>query len=327
MKTVFDSKFIIFVIAAGLGVWILILIFIPRNETIPDAVWNEAKANHTISSNPHLGLLWERSIFTSDNNSGNACIAMNGLLYVMGSEQQTGNLKMIAIDSSTGETAWTENNLSGFTYTTDQLFLDDGIILRSISAVDGTKNWSTSLFLARNIINTYFYNNLLFVSGSGFPFFVVDPDNGRVIKSYASIDRFRTEYPNLPFFPSSSEPFETIIIDEDVIRTQGEITFSISRLHIKPLIINWKIENDSISNATIINNLLFYISRSDKFKAIDVNTGELLFETTIQPSIGFEKINSNSQHDGYYVCSDNEEKLLYVILGDSRQLFAFSLLE
>ena len=200
-------------------------------------------------------------------------------------------------------------------------------MLRAISPVNGKENWSTKLFFAHNIIRSLFLDEKLFISGSGFPFIVIDPVNGKIIKSYTSIDSFRAEYPNTPFYPSSSEVFDPIILGEDVIRTEGSDQFSISRMHINRYKKGWEIEQDSISNPALIENVLFYISRDDRLKAVDVNTRELIFETTIQPSIGFFDMEKDSQHDGYYVCSDEEEKILYIILGDSRQLFAFTIIK
>jgi len=59
-------------------------------------------------------------------------------------------------------------------------------------------------------------------------------------------------------------------------------------------------------------------------KAISASTGKLMYETTIEPPIEFFNVDRDVQHAGYYLCSDAENRVLYIILGDSRQLFAFS---
>ena len=98
-----NSKFKKVAVMVGLGLWILVLTFMPRDETKSVLVWREARTKHMISTNLHMDLLWIRSIYTLDNSSGNACVAMDGFLFVMGSEKQIGKLKMIAIKSLVGK--------------------------------------------------------------------------------------------------------------------------------------------------------------------------------------------------------------------------------
>jgi len=65
-----------------------------------------------------------------------------------------------------------------------------------------------------------------------------------------------------------------------------------------------------------------WISPDDYIKIADKLTGNVLENIEITPSIKFFTSGSNKQHLGYYICSDDKAGMAYVILGDSRQIFA-----
>ncbi len=292
-----------------------------QQDIQPTAVWRPAKTMHTIDPNSHLRLLWERSIYTLSDDFGNACAAMNGSLYIIASEQSEGNIKIIAIGSKDGKTKWLKESDTVFTNSNTQLFIGDGKYVLSLSPVNGNTNWTTFLLQARNVGELFYFEDKIFVNSSGYPFFVISPEDGKVITKYSSVEGFRGDYPNVPFYPDLS--YETIVIDGDAILHLGKIVYSLVRENMITHDTVWEIESDLISNSTLINDTLFYISKDDRLKAINASTGEFLFETLIKPSIEFFNLERDSSHDGYYLCGDDKNRILFVILGDSRQLFAF----
>jgi outer membrane protein assembly factor BamB len=325
MNLDFNSKIKVITLVLMLGIISFLAEIKPQVENNAEIKFSEPKLIHTITKNSQMKLLWTKPIFTLGSSFGNACYAFNNVVYIIGSEKSQERLKLIALNSSNGETLWTKENVSGFTHSDDQLFTYSGRTLQSLSPLDGKENWSITLWGIRTIYRIFYFEDLLFISGSGLPFMVVNPEDGKIKSEYLSVDGFREIYSTIPFFPSSSEPFESIIINDDVISTSGNISFSITRWHIDPFIRYWEIKDRSISNSTLISNKLLYISNEDKIIAVDVDSGEELFSEEIEPSIGFNDYQNNTQHDGYYVCSDDKRNLLFIILGDSRQLFAFSL--
>jgi len=291
----------------------------------PTPVWRPAKTTHTIEPNQHFLLLWERPIYTEVASFGNPCAVMNGILYVVGSEFPQGNANLIAIDSNDGKTRWTKESGLRFSHSENQLFIGDGKNVVSLSSLDGKQTWKTFLNHARNVNVLFYFEDKILAGASGYPFFVIEPDSGKIIAEYSSVEGFRNDYPDVPFYTDLN--FQPDIIGKDAIFALGDMTYSLSRENIIANYKVWEIENDSISNPAIIENRLFYISQDDKLKMVDVDTGKMLFETGIQPSIDFFNLEKDSFHDGFYLCSDNEHRILYVILGDSRQLFAVSVRE
>ena len=290
----------------------------------PTAVWDPAKTTHTISASSHLSPLWQRSIYTATDISGNPCTAINGLLFLIGSESAQGNLHILAIDED-GKTKWSQEGDFSLTLThsSTQLFIGNGRTITSLAPENGDINWSTDIPATGSVIELFYFDNQLFVSASSDPYFVISPNDGKIIAKYSSVVGFRGDYPHLPFFANVN--FQPIILGNEAIFQLGDGLYTFERNSITTNDPVWEIEQDSISNSTLIGDQLFYVAKDDKLKAINASTGELLYETTIAPSIDFFNYEKKDvQHVGYYVCSDMENRVLYVILGDSRQLFAFS---
>jgi outer membrane protein assembly factor BamB len=309
--------------------WEIILLMIFLSSCVPNskptAGWNQVEGPHTIVSDSHLKVIWEKPIYTEDDSFGCPCVAMDGTFIVIGSEESEGKDQMISLDSKDGKTKWSKEVGLRFSNSRTQLFIGNGQTVISLSPVDGSENWKTFLPEARHIGKQFYFDDKLYINASGSPFFVLSPEDGRVIEKYSSVDGFRRDYPTVPFYQNLN--FQPIIIGDDSILSLGDSLYTIRRENLTSNNLVWEIVNDAISNSTIINNTLFYISKDDKLKAIDVNTGELLYDASIQPSIEFFNLEKMTQHDGYFVCSDQANKFLYVILGDSRQLFAFSVSE
>lgn len=287
----------------------------------PTAVWSSAKTIHTIGTNSHLSLLWERPIYTAADIFGNPCATLDESLFVIGSEQSQGNLHILAIDQE-GKTKWSQEGDFSLTHSDTQLFVGNGSTVAALSPKNGDINWSTDLSFVGAVIDLFYFDNKLFASGSRFPYAVISPNDGKVLKEYSSVDSFRSNYPHVPFFADVT--FQPVVLGEDAIFQFGKILYTFQRSKLTANNLVWEIAADSISNATLIDDLFFYIAKDDKLKTISASTGELLYETSIEPSIDFFNYEKDVQHAGYYVCSDVKNRVLYVILGDSRQLFALS---
>jgi len=160
------------------------------------------------------------------------------------------------------------------------------------------------------------------VNATGYPYFVISPNNGEIIAKYSSVDAFRNGYSQVPFYVEMN--FQPIALGEDAIFQLGNGLYTFQRITAATNDLVWEVKRDSISNLTLLGDLLFYIAKDDMLKAISASTGKLMYETTIEPPIEFFNVDRDVQHAGYYLCSDAENRVLYIILGDSRQLFAFS---
>jgi hypothetical protein len=89
--------------------------------------------------------------------------------------------------------------------------------------------------------------------------------------------------------------------------------------------IQWTTENYVISNVAATESLVFVVTHEDQLVIIDADTGAMIESAAIVPSISFFDPQVNPQSDGYHLAVDREQQLLYVLLGDSNQLFAFQI--
>jgi len=89
----------------------------------------------------------------------------------------------------------------------------------------------------------------------------------------------------------------------------------------------WKVEGDSISNYIVFGNYVTWISQEDQIKFADKYKGNVIWTIEIKPSMDYFDITTNKQHLGYYLCTDESLSNVFVVLGDSRQLFAVEIIE
>ncbi len=116
----------------------------------------------------------------------------------------------------------------------------------------------------------------------------------------------------------------TPLFTQDVIYIrEGEImgrTYAINRANGETL---WKIDENIISNIAYSSKKerVYVLTRDGKLLSIDVNSG--VASTLIRFSKTPFILNGEQQVGGYEVAYDDSTNIVFVILGDSRQLFAF----
>ncbi len=85
----------------------------------------------------------------------------------------------------------------------------------------------------------------------------------------------------------------------------------------------WKTEDNIISNIAIspAKRLAYVLTRDGNLLGIDIDTG--VITTLIEFSNGPFVLNGEDIVGGYELAYDQTTKSLFILLGDSRQLFAF----
>jgi len=71
---------------------------------------------------------------------------------------------------------------------------------------------------------------------------------------------------------------------------------------------------------------VFLITDSDELIILRAETGELIEKIRISPSIRFYDPTLDVDFDTYQLAADTENQLLYILLGNSNQLFSFRIL-
>jgi outer membrane protein assembly factor BamB len=85
----------------------------------------------------------------------------------------------------------------------------------------------------------------------------------------------------------------------------------------------WKTENNVISNVAATDSKVFILTYDDELQILDIETGALIETIQVEPPINFFDRDINPQAEGYQVAVDETNQILYLLLGDSNQLFAF----
>lgn len=269
-------------------------------------------------------LLWEGIFFiTGASSNTSPCLSKNGVLFLHAKDSINEDYKLFAINSLNGEVLWKKEYVN----TIELEIIDNNIAVGSGTSIilfegnSGRMIWETNLFGVRNIEEIFYFKDILYVSGSGISKFMLEPIEGSVIDKESYIDEFREDYSDVPFVPSF--PFKQIIHGDLVISQNGNIVYGIFGENFQTNEIVWYIEENVISNIAILNENIFWISDEDQIHSFSLMDNTSQYIATIYPSIDFYNFDKNPQHKGYFLCADDENDILFVILGDSNQIFAF----
>jgi outer membrane protein assembly factor BamB len=271
-------------------------------------------------------VIWEKKFYPLGSYWKNIqCAVDNEVVVTVGGLKGEEYPKIYAFNGKTGEILWTYSKAPIIVMTQHGLFAGDDNKISLIRSIDGKIIWEIKLNNVSVIRKMMYKEEKLFVNTDGFyQYFVVDI-NGNVISEYKQESDFHNEHEEANFTPTL--PFGNINAGEAYVRHFGDVLYSAAvyeKSADSPL---WKSNTYSISNFLLYGNYVVWISPDDKIIKADKNNGQILDEIKITPSIYFFDNNSDKQHAGYYLCGNEEEKMVYLLLGNSRQLFAISTLE
>lgn len=228
----------------------------------------------------------------------------------------------MSFDGDNGALLWSSPITGELANSNEVLFIGHDDTVLALDPSTGSQIWKTTLPFTKNIVKLLYYQGILFVSSTGsYPFFTIEPSDGTVIEKFTAVEDFRSRFPDLPFYPSF--PFETVLFENLILEQLGNIIYSVYVVDRETRQRVWFVDDRIISNIAVLGTTVFWISTDGDLELIDVTNGELIESLPIQPTIDFYNIENNVQHAGYYLCADEENQYLYMILGDSRQLIAF----
>jgi outer membrane protein assembly factor BamB len=305
-----------------------------------------------LEDNPDAVLLWSRQelyAFTSSTMPSLLGTANN--LFIIGVDVRSRKSKLYSIDSMTGEVIW-EWRIhlpSPIAASRETLYQGDYNTIRAYDIRNGSLLWEAGLNRAGNIMFLSASPEKICVYGSSGKSFTLD-DQGHVIKE-TEVDQIRftlicdditvvsrgyrleginnqsgdllwsTELDDslgqAPLFWDSM-----IYIRTGIQEVPGKI-IAISRLdgHIA-----WESERNAISNPGVLDSYLFYLGMEGDLILLDRMSGLERFRLKFSPR-PFVIDDSNGNTGGYYVAADPENRIIFVSLGDSYQVFAIKLLK
>jgi outer membrane protein assembly factor BamB len=297
-----------------------------RGTSLPEqytSYWTTPTPTHTLILSDVIfsKVMWDQQFYVpSSGFKAIQCVSKEGGIFVVGSPDPTHKIMIFALTGKNSDLLWSFNSSGRIAVSEHGLFVGDGTSAYLLELQNGQIKWQTQLLDAKNITSVMYDNDLFFVNATGVHTYFVLNKDGQVITKYLHASDFHSNYKDIPFFPNL--PFGYAIGQNIYIEHRGNALYSgyvYDAATQKPL---WEMERDSISNFLIFNDYVLWISPDDKIKIADQMSGKLLDTIAITPSIGFFDSDANKQAAGYYLCGDEKFGLIYVVLGDSHQLFA-----
>lgn len=294
----------------------------PKNY---NPIWEPPVTSHLLvfPQPASMQLLWTQQVYVLNSVLKNIqCVSTKDAILLVGSQNSSDTSKVFALDGNTGSLLWEFHDVGVLAHSGESVFIGSETVVYLVDPMTGEIKWQKQLLGIRHITNMMYYDNLLFINGSGTYFFYVLNHDGGIISRYSQISAFRSEYSNVPFYPTL--PFGDVVEDDIQIAQTGDGLYSADIYNRNSDTKLWQIDRDSISNFIVFNDHVLWIASDGVIKIADKYNGSVIESFNVDPSIDFFNPSINVQHAGYYLCGDSQSNNLYVILGDSRQIFAIN---
>jgi outer membrane protein assembly factor BamB len=301
-------------------IWCILVILIAI-WSIPD--WEEALTTHTLvqKDNSHLELLWVQTVFISNADyGGRRLAATDGMVFVIGTLSQRRVIGLVALDSENGKEFWHVFDSDIVEIGPEIVYTDSegSVVAYNLT---GKKLWQTKHW-GKFIDSMDEVNGKLYVQ-SGYEYFLMDAVTGDVLATSSRVYSSKSNYdPDLRWFFGVTPVF----VNGLVFTREGDPLLGAAIAYNKESgNILWRSADNVISNVAATEHMAFFITHDDELRILHARTGKLLETIRIEPSIGYFELapETNVQHEGYFLAVDQTHQLLYMLLGDSNQLFAF----
>jgi outer membrane protein assembly factor BamB len=305
------------------GVTAIIIVFSACTVTSRRDIWPEARTTHRIilEENSPLELLWSQEVFTGNGVFQKKLAATDGLVFFIGSLSQSDRGGLIALDGESGKMLWQVEDAHSLDATPAGVFVEYTSYVHAYNPHTGYELWSKRLPGARNVAYLYFIKDELYINTTGsYVYYRLDAQTGEVLERSLGNSIFADFDPwifsHLPAINENTIYFWKV----DAVSTPASSILAVSRDSDQVL---WKSEDNVISNVAATATRVYFVTYDDELQILDGSTGDLIVALQIEPSINFFDREIDSQRDGYQLAVDPDEQLLYLILGDSNQMFAF----
>lgn len=301
--------------------------------------WPLPSRTHTPENLSGMDVLWLRSnVYAEQNNLTPMMVASKGKVLIID------GLRIVGLDGLNGEELWHRHDqfsATALTAAPDAFYVGySGVPHVMKFKPSGDIIWSQYLN-GRGLGPLYIVGNEVQVSTAPFIFTVLDKENGQMKYQKEGDDIYITT-PDETFMPQiqaietgtekviwqrfdlDRELFLPPIFLEDRIlvrtgKTLGSI-YTLDRFTGETL---WKTDDNIISSIAYspLTKKVYALTREGQLLAIDIFSGKqsIITEFSNTPFV----LNGEENVGGYEIAFDDSTQNLYVLLGDSRQLFAF----
>jgi len=288
--------------------------------------WNEAQTPQphkvTQENNLPVELLWVQDVYIAFVSKETKMVAVDGMVLFLGSTKPTERGMLVALQGNDGRTVWQKpGSFREISADSEALYVGGLSWIFSFALESGETIWSTKLpGFHNNVMYIYAVDDVLYTRGS---------TSGQHLKNIKTGEIFDISQPFRSLPSGILEAYIPTITKDKIFYGSGKDAFSSASAWQRQPYYDflWKTEEENvISNVAASDKVAYFLTYNDDLLMLDVNTGEKLGKIHFEPSINFFENQGASQGNGYHVAVDDENNLLYVILGDSNQMFAFKVL-
>ncbi len=310
----------------GLQVLTILLGLVACSSSGNKVNWTEAQTSQphkvTQENNLPVELLWVQEVYIARGSKGTKVVAVDDKVFFLGSTESTERGMLVALQGNDGKTIWQKTgSFREISADSEALYVGGQSWIFSFMLASGETIWSTKLpGFHNNVMYLYAVDDVLYTQGS---------TSGEHLKNVKTGEIFDISQSFRSFPSGILEAYIPTITKDKIFYGSGKDAFSsASAWQRQPYYdLLWKTEEENvISNVAVSDKVAYFLTYNDDLLMLNVNTGERLGKIHFEPSINFFENQGASQGEGYYVAVDGESNLLYVILGDSNQMFAFQIL-
>jgi hypothetical protein len=296
----------------------------------------------------NLQLLWMReNVYSAQDDFHSQISAANGLLCILGDIEYPPEKAMSCVDGVSNDLKW-QKSLGN---ATDILLAPDGVYVSYVGYSPGIEKydyeggliWSQT-FTGTGIIYFYNYKNDIQAFLHPERFLVLNSETGDTIENIKDVDIILKDSENV-FTKNSylesqdinskdinwsleignSVRLKPLFTEEFIFLRTGRTLGSVLAVKRQTGDVILHTEKNVISNVVYLpqNNQIVVLNENGLVVSIDIISGEQtqLVEFTNPPFF----LNGEENVGGYELAFDESQNILFVLLGDSRQLYAFQM--
>jgi len=303
--------------------------FLFTSRLYPDSVEvPEPQVGRTIiKSDENLQLLWSRSDVWSSSIEFSEHIgfevkmaAANGILAYIKRKGRSISREVTIVDANNGKTVLWNTDGPGSTgpnklYATSSALYIGGGGSGEVVAYDlrtGEEFWSRSFPFQRSVTHLQTVNDLVYVGTAGSGRFLLQADTGEKIGNWVSVRDFKDEY----------------FLDDRIFTVDTEFSNNFGTVYATDRQTGdmlWKtdvpVASSNLAATTSVVYLVTGIPSELKLLGVEPRSGKIVNTVTFEPSTQTSFVGPNQ------ITIDKDWGILYVFLGDSRQLFAFKIVD
>jgi len=256
-------------------------------------------------------------------------IALGSKLFITGSASESELSRLLALDVHTGDMIWQygDAKVNTLTSSTTRLFVGElgGGKVVALNPSNGAIIWSANLRQYGNVTKVFVRENKLYVDTVGTNHVILDAETGKLLQiiPYA-VDNV----PN-PEIPNWSNANMNLQFTGNIMYFQKQSGYPDYKGEISAID---ELSRDQVWNSGPLSAVtrivtspigIFVLEIDGKLSRFEPSDGAKEQIIQFVPTLTLR--NEEGWVYGYYVAVDSDNQLLFVYLGDSRQLFAFNI--